>query len=187
MKNTKEKILETAEELIQNVGLNAMSYKHISDIVGIRKASIHHHFPKKQDLVNELLEKCHISYGSQYRSIVEGPGSAPEKLKLIAGVFLTGLEKNQLCMVGAMSSDLNTLEKDSCKKLEATIKSTVSTYSKAFEQGREEKSLRVSGSDEDAAFSFFSFLLGAQMAARANGGSEQFKSATEVILNIWTI
>jgi TetR/AcrR family transcriptional repressor of nem operon len=38
-----------------------MSYKHISEAVGIRKASVHHHLPKKENLVDELLERCAIS------------------------------------------------------------------------------------------------------------------------------
>ena len=87
MSDTREKILDVAEEFVQTVGLNAMSYKHISDAVGIRKASIHHHFPKKENLVDELLSRCNTSYGDDYRRIVEGEGSAPEKLRRIAAVF----------------------------------------------------------------------------------------------------
>ncbi len=39
--DTKLKILDTAQELIQKLGVNAMSYADISTAVGIRKASIH--------------------------------------------------------------------------------------------------------------------------------------------------
>ncbi len=39
MSDTRTKILNVADDLVQRVGLNAMSYKHISDAVGIRKAS----------------------------------------------------------------------------------------------------------------------------------------------------
>ena len=86
-----------------------MSYKHISDAVGIGKASIHHHFPKKDDLVDELLQRCQVSYGESYTSIVEGQDSAPEKLKKLAGVFQHGLINNKLCLVGSISTDKNTL------------------------------------------------------------------------------
>ena len=43
MDDTRTKILDVAEDLVRRVGLNAMSYKHISEAVGIRKASVHHH------------------------------------------------------------------------------------------------------------------------------------------------
>src|SRR5689334_9607965 len=44
-KDTKTAIMDAAQELIQRGGANAMSYQDISEAVGIRKASIHHHFP----------------------------------------------------------------------------------------------------------------------------------------------
>ena len=87
MNDTKDKILDVADDLIQRVGLNAMSYKHISEAVGIRKASIHHHFPKKEDLVDGLLERCAVNYGNDYLRIVDGKGRAPEKLRKLAAVF----------------------------------------------------------------------------------------------------
>jgi len=185
MSDTRTKILDVAEELIQRVGLNAMSYKHISDSVGIRKASIHHHFPKKENLVNELLERCHVSYGMNYRRIVEGNGSAPEKLRALAGVFEDGLLKQQLCFVGTISSDLNTLQDNSCCILDATIQGTVDIFSIPFEQGRKEGSLSFKGTDRDAAYAFFSFLLGAQIATRAHGGEKSFRRATEAIISGW--
>jgi TetR/AcrR family transcriptional repressor of nem operon len=185
MRDTRTKILDVAEELIQRVGLNAMSYKHISDTVGIRKASIHHHFPKKEDLVNELLERCHISYGMNYRKIVAGTGEAPEKLRALAGVFEDGLLKQQLCFIGTISSDLSTLQDNSCRILEATIQGTVDIFSVPFKQGRKEGSLSFLGTDREAAYAFFSFLLGAQIAARAHGGAKSFRSATEIIISGW--
>ncbi len=91
MDDTRIKILDVADDLIQRVGLNAMSYRHISDVVGIRKASIHHHFPKKDDLIDELLKRCELSYGEKYQQIVDQSGSAPEKLRKLASVFEDGL------------------------------------------------------------------------------------------------
>ncbi len=49
-KNTKSEILDIAGQLILTKGYNSLSYKEVSEKVGIRKASIHHHFPRKQDL-----------------------------------------------------------------------------------------------------------------------------------------
>lgn len=185
MTNTKTQILEVAEDLIRRLGLNAMSYQHISDAVGIRKASIHHHFPKKENLVEALLTRCKDSYGHDYKVIVEGSGTAPEKLRLLAGVFANGLEKQQLCLVGTICSDLNTLQDNSRLVLEETIQSTINIYKIVFRQGREDSSLSFSGTDEETANAFYSFLLGAQISARALGGVESFKSATEAIISGW--
>src|SRR4051812_14472756 len=47
---TAEQILDLAETLIQTRGYSAFSYQHVADSLGIRKASIHYHFPSKTDL-----------------------------------------------------------------------------------------------------------------------------------------
>lgn len=185
MTDTKTNILNVAEDLIQRVGLNAMSYKHISDAVGIRKASIHYHFPQKKDMVDALLSRCDTTYGSRYQAIVDEDCPAPQKLRLIADVFAEGLMNNKLCLVGMISSDINTLEKPSCKILEKTLQSTVAIYSAAFRQGREEGSLVFSETDKNAAYAYFSFLIGVQIAARVKGGIEAFNSATKMMIRAW--
>lgn len=185
MIDTKTKILDVAESLVQQVGPNAMSYQQISDAVGVRKASIHHHFPKKEDLVEALLERCHVAYGANYKAIVEGPGLAPEKLRKLAAVFADGLQTQKLCLVGTICSDLNTLSDSSRKALEITIQETVKIFAPAFKQGQEESSLSFGGHVEEAAYGFFSLLLGTQISTRAFGGVEAFYRATEAMISSW--
>lgn len=185
MNNTRSKIIEIAKGLIHRVGLNAMSYQHISDAVGIRKASIHHHFPKKENLVDELLKDCQISYGDNYKRIIEKNVSAPEKLRQLAAIFQEGLQKKELCLVGSISTNLNTLQPNSSRILEETIQDTVGVFTIAFKQGIDEGSLFFSGTAEELAYAFFSFLIGVQITARVNGGVEFFKNSTEVIISGW--
>lgn len=185
MNDTRTKILDIAEDLIQRVGLNAMSYQHISDAVGIRKASIHHHFPKKENLIDALLRRCQVAYGENYLTIVESSASAPEKLRQLAGVFEEGLKNRKLCLVGTISADLNTLGKESRLILEDTIQKTVDVFSVAFLQGVAEGTLACPCKVEDTAYAFFTFLLGTQIAARAHGGTSAFQRATESLICCW--
>lgn len=55
LSNTSEDILTCARALIVAGGYNGFSYADIADVVGIRKASIHHHFPNKVDLVKAIV------------------------------------------------------------------------------------------------------------------------------------
>lgn len=183
MEDTRTKILDAAQDLIQRVGVNAMSYKHISDTVGIRKASIHHHFPKKENLVDELLKRCQLSYGAYYNDIVKGSDSAPEKLRKLATVFANGLSNQKLCLVGSISTDSSTLQEHSCRILEQSIRNTVTIFATVFIQGKKECSLSFTETPEDAAFAFFSFLVGTQIVARSCGGTEFFHKAAQIIID----
>lgn len=50
MVSKKNEIIQVVLKLTVDKGFDNLSYKDISDIVGIRKASIHYHFPYKADL-----------------------------------------------------------------------------------------------------------------------------------------
>lgn len=185
MNDTKSKILDTAEDLIQHVGVNAMSYKHIAEIVGIRKASIHHHFSQKEKLVNELLERCQVTYGEQYKNIVKNDESAPTKLQQLALVYEQGVTKGRICLVGSMSSDRNTLHGDSCKILDNTIQKTITIFAEIFEQGKKDKTLTFIQSPEEAASAYFSFLVGAQIIALSLNGVEGFRKSVGVMISAY--
>ncbi len=66
--DTKTLILDVAQELIQRLGVNCMSYQDISNSVGISKASIHTHFPRKDDLLAALLDR----YSDRFLRMVDG-------------------------------------------------------------------------------------------------------------------
>ncbi|MCP5910237.1 TetR/AcrR family transcriptional regulator, partial [Klebsiella pneumoniae] len=46
-----------AQSLVVAGGYNGFSYADIAVSIGIRKASIHHHFPTKADLVASLIDR----------------------------------------------------------------------------------------------------------------------------------
>ena len=54
---TSDQILASARTFIVAGGYNGFSYADIAGEVGIRKASIHHHFPSKVDLVRTLVAR----------------------------------------------------------------------------------------------------------------------------------
>jgi len=54
---TRKRILDIAEKLILTRGYNGFSYQDISETIGIRKASIHYHYPLKENLVERYTRK----------------------------------------------------------------------------------------------------------------------------------
>ena len=55
MRDTRAALLDAAERLIRERGYAGVSYADLAGLVGVRKASIHHHFPGKADLALALL------------------------------------------------------------------------------------------------------------------------------------
>jgi len=56
-KKTREKIIKVATKLFAKYGFAGTSMDDIADRVGIRKASLYHHFSSKQEIYEELIER----------------------------------------------------------------------------------------------------------------------------------
>jgi TetR/AcrR family transcriptional regulator, transcriptional repressor for nem operon len=60
--STRDHLLKLAEEQIGGRGLNAVSFGNLAEALGIRKASVHHHFTNKAALIEALLERYQSAY-----------------------------------------------------------------------------------------------------------------------------
>ena len=54
MRNTKEKILDTAEKLFAKQGFSATSIRQITKVAGVNLAALHYHFGSKDHVVLEI-------------------------------------------------------------------------------------------------------------------------------------
>jgi len=180
--DTKTALLDCAQDLIQRVGVNAMSYKHLSDEVGIRKASIHYHFPKKEDLIVALLNRCRGVYDEMYNAIVESDNSAKDKLYMIAKIFEQSLRDGKVCVVGMLSVEFESLGDDARMATETSIKSSSKIYEKIFVQSVEEGVFSPTADTYDAAYGFFSFLLGTQILSRCMNDADQFQRTSAIYI-----
>ena len=88
LSNTADDILAAARTFVVVGGYNGFSYADIAEVIGIRKASIHHHFPSKVDLVQTLvrryLDDAVTGMGELERHVPE----PPELLRTYAGFWL---------------------------------------------------------------------------------------------------
>ena len=63
--NTRTSLLDSAEQAVRQRGYNGFSYADLAREIGIRKASIHHHFPTKADLGLALIERYNQNFFSK--------------------------------------------------------------------------------------------------------------------------
>ena len=175
--DTKTALLECAQNLIQNVGVNAMSYNDLSQAVGIRKASVHYHFPKKDDLIKALIDRCQEVFGEKYLAIVESENTAKRKLLMLAAIYEDGVKNGRLCPIGMLSAEFRSLSQSTQDTLNLKIKHTSEIFEKVFIQGQEENIFPPKQNTYDLAYGFFSFLLGAQSLSRCADSPDLFRKA----------
>src|SRR3954454_17388863 len=84
---TSDDILACARTLIASGGYNGFSYADIADVVGIRKASIHHHFPSKADLVQTLVGRYREAAEEGIGQLEAGISAPLEQLRAYIGYW----------------------------------------------------------------------------------------------------
>lgn len=55
--DTKTRLMDAAERLVRQHGADGISYSDLSTEVGIRKASIHYHYPAKSDMMTAIMKR----------------------------------------------------------------------------------------------------------------------------------
>lgn len=171
----REKILDVAQSLVQDRGLNGVSFQDIADEVGLKKPSLFHHFRNKDELALALMERCRSSYGLRYGEVLERQDlSEPEKLREIARMFEEGLRSQHLCLLGALSNQSGSFSAPLKDAMSETANLSIGRYTEVFDAGRDSGTLVFQGSSEDAATAFLAMLQGLQALARAKGELDSF-------------
>ena len=91
-KTAREEILDAAAELFTNLGYASTSTRRIADAVGVRQASLYHHFATKDDILDALLAGTVDDVLQLAADLLAEPGPAAPRLHaLIVG------DVTQLC------------------------------------------------------------------------------------------
>lgn len=182
-KNTAKLILDTAQELVQEFGFNGFSYAHIAERVGIRTASIHYHFPNKEDLGEALITRYHSEFVAAIAQIDAETQNNLEKIRKYVMIFSIPVNTYCTCLSVMFSSDLATLSEKIREKLSAFFTANLAWVAKVLEQGRSEGHLRFEGNAEEQAHRILASLQGAQLLARTFKDASRFNMIAESVIS----
>ena len=93
--SSREKILEVAEELFARQGFAGVSLADVASRVGLRKASLFHHFSSTLALYAEVCEGVLERIGERLRPALETPGSASSRLERAIGALIDELAEHR--------------------------------------------------------------------------------------------
>ena len=91
--NKRETILQATLALIQEHGLNELTTAKIARASGTAETVIYRHFPGKQAIVTELLQRVGADFQSSAEEIVSAPVSPLEKLERLTDFYLNFMQK----------------------------------------------------------------------------------------------
>lgn len=180
---TAERILDVAQSLLQHQGFNGFSYQDIAEQVKIRKASIHYHFPTKNDLAVHLCARYtdqFIERLKRLNSRIAEPSLRLRELTLIYGRITK--DKEKLCPMIMMATDAASLPAAARAHLQRFSTELEHWLTSVLEMGRQQGDLSFSGSAQAQARIFLAGLQGAMLLVRATGNRRQFQTITDDML-----
>lgn len=181
----KEKILTCAQRLIQQRGFNGFSYADIAKEVGVRKASLHHHFPTKTKLGLSLIEVYTTQYEALLIRIGDMPISADEKLARYIDIYRGSLAAERMCLCGMLASESLTLDAEMLPSLNHFFVVGSKWLTELLKEGESEQVFNLTAPAEDQAHMLSHALQGALMISRASNNAELFEqTASSLISNL---
>ena len=185
MPPTKDRIVETATRLAQTLGFNAFSYADIAEAVGIRKASIHHHFPAKADLAAAMVAAYRAGFSTELARIDSATPRSVERLRLYTAAYRASLLDERMCLCGMLASDASTLPEATKLQVSAFFGENVAWLARTLDDGRRAGELAFAGAATDRAKVLLSAMQGALLVARAMGDQPFFDTtAGELIAGL---
>ena len=170
MPDRKAEIVEVAADLLQSRSFSSFSYQDISDILGIRKASIHHHFRTKEDLGIALAEYYREWYKvrvDEITKLYDQPWDRLEAYLALASEFM--LSGGKICPAGAFQPEHNVLPERVRPGVSGMMQYVRGWLAGVLTKGRSVGTLDFQGEPEAQAALIMAALQGSLQNARSEG------------------
>lgn len=179
--DTRSQLLTEAEAVVRQVGYAGFSYADLAERVGIRKPSIHHHFPAKEDLGVALVAAYTDRFTQELSDIACKTQSALERLGLYIGLYRTGLQAGQGCLCGVLASELAGLPERLRVGVRRFFEVNLDWLASVFAEGQAAGSIRSDVDTRSQAAGVLAGLEGAMLVGRALGSVDAFDAAAMAI------
>ncbi|MFJ1308109.1 TetR/AcrR family transcriptional regulator [Agrobacterium sp. P15N1-A] len=191
MKNPQTKadeILRCARSLIIKGGYNSFSYADISAVVGIRNASIHHHFPSKSDLVQRLVAQYRQEAEAGIAELERNISDPLEQLRAYIGYWEGCIAEatHPFCVCALLASEIPVLPETVALEVRAHFRNLSDWLTAVLERGVAQGRLALKGTAKANAEIFMATVHGAMLSARAHGDATTFGAITRPMLERMT-
>lgn len=181
---TAAQILTHARALITEGGYSGFSYADIANQVGIRKPSIHHHFPTKADLVQVLVERYRQEAREGLAALERHISDPRLQLQHYIGYWenCIGDASAPICVCALLAGELPLLPEGVAAEVRAHFRDLSAWLASVFERGVQQGVFQLINTPRMEAEAFMATAHGAMLSARAYGEPGIFGSIMQPVL-----
>jgi len=105
MSETVDSLQDAAEIAMRSRGYHGVSFRELADDVGIKSASVHYHFPQKEDLAVALVARYAETFFADLDKRA-GSASSSQLLRTFCDVYRSALERSErACLCGMFGAE----------------------------------------------------------------------------------
>jgi len=180
--DTKTALLDTAEQAARARGFDGFSYADLAEAVGIRKASVHYHFPTKAGLSDAMMARYHATMSAALDEITETHQKAAHQLLGLVSHYRVALhDGTRMCLCVALTTSHDSLPAPVQDQLVAFREMVIGWTRQVFERARSDQSIANVADPAQEAHATLALLEGAHVAARASEDVRVFDRAVALL------
>jgi TetR/AcrR family transcriptional repressor of nem operon len=143
-------------------------------VVGIRKASIHHHFPTKPDFALALVAAYDTRYDEALDAILTASDDGAALVEAYARLYLEGVEKGLECLCAVLAIERDTLPSQFRSDVAHFFAKHVAWLQAVLSNGIADRTIRADVDPASFARMVIGALEGALMMERLLGDEDGF-------------
>jgi TetR/AcrR family transcriptional regulator, transcriptional repressor for nem operon len=171
--DSREQILAAAKLVAQAHGYKGLNFRDLAESVGLRAASVYHHFPSKANLAEALAKRYWEEHSAALEALSAQYSDPLSALHRYPETFRWALEnENRMCLSGFMSAEYDDLPESVKKEVQTFADVNVAWLSKSLSAAK----VVTSKKSEPRARAIFAAVAGAQLMARSRSDLSLYDS-----------
>lgn len=171
-----QEIIQRTNELLAKGGYNGFSYADIAELVEVRKASIHHHFPTKADLVKATVVLHRDATRRGLQSLDALAADPLERLVTYCRFWAQCIEGSNppICICAMLAAELPAVPAEVADEVKGHFQDLHAWITASMEEGQSKGAMQLADSPSAEAAMFMASIHGAMLSARAAGDASLF-------------
>lgn len=177
-------IVACARSLLASGGYNGFSYADISEAVHISKASIHHHFPSKAELVQTVVVQYREDARAGMAMMEERTPDPVAQLQAYTGFWAACIRDGSLpfCICAMLAAELPAIPSEVATEVRGHFSDLAAWLASVLARGASQGVISLQASPEAEAMAFMAGVHGAMLSARAHGDPELFVTIVQPLM-----
>ncbi|ROS03048.1 TetR/AcrR family transcriptional regulator [Raoultella terrigena] len=178
-------IISYTRQLLTSGGYQSFSFADISAKVNIRKASIHHHFPSKAELVKVVVTEYREEARAGMQAMSQQMNDPVAELQAYVDYWASCIREGSspFCICAMLAVELPTLPAEVAREVSGHFADLSEWLATLLRRGESEKRLRLPVSPADEASLLMATVHGAMLSARAFNDADIFRRIVQPLID----